>query len=201
MIGRAYNFAWHDEEMRAVKKYPEFIDLMLRRFDNEPESLRLEKFMAAKQETKEDVREFASRLRALGAKTIPKFEAAGAAESRAAADSVLQRQLLSLYVHELRDPVRRYLLSKGPTSFTDAVEAAAAEERNEKLVAPGAALRAVDARDEKNETDSLSASTGWRSCLLTTSLFSGRRWRGVSLGIRQCASQCVAGTVTWSAIE
>lgn len=156
MIGRAYNFAWHDEEMRAVKKYPEFRDLMLRRFDNEPESLRLEKFMAAKQETKEDVREFASRLRALGAKTIPKFEGAGAAESRAAADSVLQRQLLSLYVNGLRDPVRRYVLSKGPTSFADAVEAAAAEERNEKLVAPGAALRAVDAREEKNETDLLS---------------------------------------------
>ncbi|KAG0415131.1 hypothetical protein HPB47_007703 [Ixodes persulcatus] len=51
---------------------------------------------------------------------------------------------------------RRYVLSKGPTSFADAVEAAAAEERNEKLVAPGAALRAVDARDEKNETDLLS---------------------------------------------
>lgn len=156
MIGKAYAFAWHDEEVNAATTYAKFRELTLKRFDNEPENVHLERFLTARQEVGEDVRGFASRLQCLGARSVKRTTAADAnAQESAAAQAVLARQLLSLYVNGLLDPVRRFVLSQDAQSFNEAVEVAAREERNERIVSSRSAVRTLEAQKEKKEIDEL----------------------------------------------
>uniref|UniRef100_A0A6B0UUQ1 Putative secreted protein n=1 Tax=Ixodes ricinus TaxID=34613 RepID=A0A6B0UUQ1_IXORI len=94
MVGKAYSFAWRNELMKAVKTYAAFKELVLKRYDNEPDSLKLETYLSARQEANEGVRCFASRLRGLGVKTLRRHEGADAEQVDAAAQSMLLRQLL-----------------------------------------------------------------------------------------------------------
>lgn len=150
MIGKAYAFAWHDEEVKTVTSFARFKELTLKRFDDEPENVHLERFLTARQEVGEDVRGFASRLQGLGARSVQKAAAMNAdAEENAAAQAVLARQLLSLYVNGLRDPVRRFVLSQNAQTFNEAVEVAAREERNERIVTARAPVRALETRSER----------------------------------------------------
>uniref|UniRef100_A0A6B0V7F9 CCHC-type domain-containing protein n=1 Tax=Ixodes ricinus TaxID=34613 RepID=A0A6B0V7F9_IXORI len=170
MVGKAYSFAWRNELMKAVKTYAAFKELVLKRYDNEPDSVKLEKYLTARQEANEDVRGFASRLRGLGVKTLRRHEGADAEQVDAAAQSMLLRQLLFRFVNGLRDPVRRFVLSSDPATFEEAVEVAAKEERNERLVASSSTVRALEKREEQKEVVELSQRMDRLEMLLAESI-------------------------------
>lgn len=142
---------WHDEQMKAVKTYAAFKELVLKRYDNDPDSVKLDKFLSARHEANEDVRGFVSRLRGLGVKTLRRHEGADAEQVDAAAQFMLLRQLLFRFVNGLRDPVRRFVLSSDPAAFEEDVEVAAKEEQNERLIASSSTIRALEKREEQKE--------------------------------------------------
>lgn len=144
MTGAAYDFAWRDEKVKLAESFSEFKKLALAYFDTDPPSVRLTRFLEARQRPEEGVRAFASRLQALGYDTLSKDDAGGAERARYARE-FLHEQMRSQFVSSLRDPVRRYVLSKNPATFEAAVEAAVHEERNESLTAREERVRVVAA--------------------------------------------------------
>ncbi|KAG0428026.1 hypothetical protein HPB47_024971 [Ixodes persulcatus] len=144
MIGAAYDFAWRDEKVKLAESFSEFKRLALAYFDTDPPSVRLTRFLEARQRPEEEVRAFASRLQALGYDTLS-MDDAGGAERAKYAKEFLHEQMRSQFVSSLRDPVRRYVLSKNPATFEAAVEAAVHEERNESLTVREERVRVVAA--------------------------------------------------------
>lgn len=149
MSGRAYEFAWHEERMKSVASFTDFKQLFLGRFDSESRSARLEKFMGARQQADEDVRAFATRVQRLGQRTLVLYEGERAKQKEDAARELLEDQMLTQYVHGLRDPVRRFVLSRDPKSFEEAVSVAHKEERNDQQVTSNQAVRTVAANDSE----------------------------------------------------
>lgn len=137
MVGSAYAFAWQDECVAAVTTFTAFKALALERFDAEPQNVKLSKFLAAKQNAGEDVRAFAGRLRVLGNATLGTNALEGAQEKREMRRQLLSEQMLSQFVGGLRDPIRRFTLSRDPETFDAAIEIAVKEERNERIVNGG----------------------------------------------------------------
>lgn len=134
MVGAAYSFAWQDEEVSRAKTFSEFKSLAKKRFDTEPAHVKLETFLRAKQNTGEDVRAFACRLRALGNATLPEYAGDDADQKRQIAKQLLSEQLLTNFLKGLSDPVRRFTLSRDPKNFEDAIETAVREEMHERTV-------------------------------------------------------------------
>ncbi|CAN7948443.1 unnamed protein product, partial [Ixodes hexagonus] len=132
MTGAAYDFAWRDEKVKLAASFSEFKKLALTYFDTDPPSVRLTRFLEARQKPEEDVRGFASRIQTLGYDTLSKDDASSAERTKYAKE-ILMEQLKLQFVSNLRDPVRRFVLSKNPSTFEAAVEAAVQEERNESL--------------------------------------------------------------------
>lgn len=130
MVGAAYEFAWKDMHAKTAKSYSEFKRIALERFDNAPRSVRLRNFLDARQKPHEDVQTYASRIQALA---YDAFDCSREENGEQQAQSYLEEQLTAQFVGGLRDPVRRFVLSKNPTKFTQAVEEAVREERNEAL--------------------------------------------------------------------
>lgn len=137
MVGSAYAFAWQDECVAAVTTFTAFKALAFERFDTEPQNVKLSKFLAAKQNAGEDVRAFAGRLRVLGNATLGTNALEGAQEKREMRRQLLSEQMLSQFVGGLRDPIRRFTLSRDPETFDGAIEIAVKEERNERIVNGG----------------------------------------------------------------
>ncbi|XP_077497877.1 uncharacterized protein LOC144108539 [Amblyomma americanum] len=131
MVAAAQDFAWRDEEVASAATYKSFKALALKRFDNEPASTKVEKFLNARQNFSEDVRSFASRLKRLGTETLRDVDGEDTSK-KSARREILNEQLLSQFLTGLRDPVRRFALSRDPQNFSDAVEVAAREEEIEK---------------------------------------------------------------------
>lgn len=151
MVGAAYCFAWQDAEVTQVKSFTEFKALAKKRFDTEPAHVKLEKFMGAKQNAGEDVWAFASRLRGLGNATLANYEGDNAAQKREIAKQILRDQLLTHFLNGLRDPVRRFTLSRDPENFEAAIEVAAKEEMHERT--EGGCPTTVRRVDDSQEDD------------------------------------------------
>ncbi|KAH6945625.1 hypothetical protein HPB50_009309 [Hyalomma asiaticum] len=98
--------------------------MALRRSNNEPASAKLQRFINAKQNPGEEVRFFVDCLTFNGEDPVK---------------TQLHREILaeqlSWFLAGLRDRVRRFVLSHEPTTFEEAVEVAAREERIDKLCA------------------------------------------------------------------
>lgn len=151
MVGTAHSFAWQDEGVSQAKSFAEFKALAKKRFDTEPAHLKFEKFMAARQSTEEDVRSFASRLRGLGNATLAEYVGEGAEQKMKIARELLAGQLLTHFLKGLKDPVRRFTLSRDPESFEAAVEIAVKEEMHERTVADSqTAVRRTDENQGEN---------------------------------------------------
>lgn len=151
MVAAAQDFAWRDEEVASAATYKSFKALALKRFDNEPASIKVQKFLNARQNVGEDARSFASRLKKLGAETLGDVEAEDASK-KCLRREILNEQLLSQFLNGLCDPVRRFALSRDPKTFPDAVEVAAREEEIEKTTrARAAAVRQLEDTREKSE--------------------------------------------------
>lgn len=151
MVGAAYSFAWHDEDVQSANAYDRFKQLALDRFDTEPQHVKMEKFYGARQERGEDVRSFATRVRKLGNDSLGKFEGERADEKKEVAKEVVKQQLRTQFLNGLRDPVRRFALSHSPKTFEEAVEVAVREERNERLVGGTQTVRKVDVEQERTD--------------------------------------------------
>ncbi|KAH9378668.1 hypothetical protein HPB48_008496 [Haemaphysalis longicornis] len=69
---------------------------------------------------------------------------------------LLHEQLRTQFLNGLRDPIKRFTLSRDPTTVDEAVDAAVREERNERAVNSGhAPVRSV--REGDREIDELRA--------------------------------------------
>lgn len=161
MMGNAHNFAWLDEDALAADSFEDFKSMAINRFDTEPKSSKLERFLSARQAKSEDARSFASRLRALGKDTMGGCIAGS--EKAKIAEELREEQMLSVFLAGLRDPVRRFVLSHDPRDMRAAIEIAAREECHEKLVSTHSAVRTVSDREAteiaemKNRLDRLEA--------------------------------------------
>lgn len=132
MQGPAQDFAWRDENVSAATAFAEFKSLALKRFDTEPISSKVERFFNARQNAGEEVRSFANRVRMLGTATLADVSAEDSAKVQMRRE-ILSGQMLSQFLTGLRDPVRRFVLSRDPKTFDEAIEVAAKEEINEKV--------------------------------------------------------------------
>ncbi|KAL1478874.1 hypothetical protein MTO96_052308 [Rhipicephalus appendiculatus] len=132
MLGAAHDFAWRDDNVAAASTFPEFRSLALVRFDTEPLSSKVERFRNARQNTGEEARSFANRVRLLGTATLAGSSGEESAKAQLRRE-ILAEQMLSQFLTGLRDPVRRFVLSRDPKTFDEAINAAAREELNEKL--------------------------------------------------------------------
>ncbi|XP_064470294.1 uncharacterized protein LOC135385048 [Ornithodoros turicata] len=151
MVGEAYDFAWRDRDLANAKTYAEFKTLVLAQYDTDTRSSKMERFMKAKQLDGEGVRSFASRLRALGYDTLDNFSGEGSEQKNSVARELLDGQLLTRYLTGLQDPIRRFVLSRDPSSFREAIEVAAKEERNEKMTVEQLPVRPVVTNSEQTE--------------------------------------------------
>lgn len=142
MSGAAHDFAWRDEGVRNAGTFAEFKKLAFRYFDRDPPSVKLRRFLDARQKPGEDARAFASRLRFLGNDTLAREPGPDSAKQKHAKELLLE-QMRCQFVTGLRDPVRRFVLSKAPTTFEGAIEAAVDEECNELLVGTEEKVRLV----------------------------------------------------------
>lgn len=187
MMGAAYSFAWQDEEVTRAKTFCEFKSLAKKRFDTEPAHVKLETFLRAKQNTGEDVRAFACRLRALGNATLPEYGGDSADQKRKIAKELLNEQLLANFLKGLSDPVRRFTLSRDPKSFEDAIETAVKEEINERTVGdcqiPVCRVNDGEKEDVKARLDRLEK-------MLEASLSMWNRRRGQRSTPRQRRGEC-----------
>lgn len=137
MVGAAYNFAWHEEAVAAAATFAEFKALATKRFDTEPEYVKLQRFLSAGQKDGEDVQSFATRLRALGNAAVGTQDGTETEVKRELRKELLNEQLRTQFLNGLRDPVRRFTLSRDPKNFQEAIDAAVREERNERTVNGG----------------------------------------------------------------
>ncbi|KAH9365906.1 hypothetical protein HPB48_015263 [Haemaphysalis longicornis] len=111
MVGTAFDFAWHEEAVSAVQKYPEFKALPMKRFDTEPECVKLQRFLSVKQTDGEDVQSFASRLRALGNAAAGTQDGTETESKCTLRNELLDKQLSTQFLNGLRDRVCRFMLS------------------------------------------------------------------------------------------
>lgn len=132
MLGAAHDFAWRDDNVAAAATFPEFRALALERFDTEPLSSKVERFRNARQTAGEEARSFANRVRLLGSATLAGSSGEDSAKAQLRRE-ILAEQMLSQFLTGLRDPVRRFVLSRDPSTFDEAIDVAAKEELNEKL--------------------------------------------------------------------
>ncbi|XP_064465241.1 uncharacterized protein LOC135376668 [Ornithodoros turicata] len=148
MSGAAYDFAWKDVRAKSAKTYEEFKKVAVSRFDTETDSVRRRKFLEAKQGLNEDVRKFASRIQSLAYDTLRPSGDSKNAERERYAREILEDELRTQFVAGLRDPVRRFVLSKKPAEFDDAVQAAADEEENEIVSGASEPVRVLEHHEE-----------------------------------------------------
>ncbi|KAH8033902.1 hypothetical protein HPB51_017352 [Rhipicephalus microplus] len=85
-----------------------------------------------RQKADEEVRSFASRLRILGTATLASSDSQDPVKALLRRE-ILDEQLLSQFLLGLRDPVCRFVLSRDPKLFDEAVAIAVKEEQNEKV--------------------------------------------------------------------
>lgn len=142
MAGAAHDFAWRDENVKAAESFAQFKKLALAYFDTEPQHARLQRFREARQMIEEDVRSYASRLQRLGRDALRREEE-GDPQKQKYAEEMLREEMRSQFVAGLRDPVRRFVLSRKPDTFDEAVATALDEERNEALTGTTERVRVV----------------------------------------------------------
>ncbi|KAL1441210.1 hypothetical protein MTO96_031258 [Rhipicephalus appendiculatus] len=132
MIGKAHDFAWWDDNVAAATTFSEFKTLALKRFDTEPLIFKMERFLNARQKADEEVRSFASRLRMLGTATLVGTGGEDTLKAELRRE-MLSEEMLSRFLAGLRDPVRRFVLSRDPKTFDEAIDVAVKEELNERV--------------------------------------------------------------------
>ncbi|KAH8029414.1 hypothetical protein HPB51_000281 [Rhipicephalus microplus] len=93
----------------------------------------MERFLNARQKADEEVRSFASRLRIHGTATLASSDSQDPVKASLRRE-ILSEQLLSQFFLGLRDPVRRFVLSRDPKTFDKAIAIAVKEEQNEKVL-------------------------------------------------------------------
>lgn len=152
MLGAAKEFVWNDAKARSAKTFTELKQVLLSRFDTEPLTIRVQRFMGARQLPSEDVRTFATRVQILAQATVMDSDGSPDAKSKMRQELLLE-QVRSQFVAGLRDPVRRFVMSRDPKSFDDAVDFAAREEANESLSNGIAGIRLVSEGDGKEKTE------------------------------------------------
>ncbi|KAL1476316.1 hypothetical protein MTO96_036597 [Rhipicephalus appendiculatus] len=130
MTGKAHDFAWWDDNVAAAKTFSEFKTLALKRFDTDPLIFKMERFLSARQRADEKVRSFASRLRILGTATLVGTSGEDTLKAELRRE-ILSEEILSRFLAGLRDPVRRFVLSRDPKTFDEAIDVAVKEELNE----------------------------------------------------------------------
>ncbi|KAL1467464.1 hypothetical protein MTO96_042162 [Rhipicephalus appendiculatus] len=132
MIGKAHDFAWWDDNVAAATTFSEFKTLALKRFDTEPLIFKMERFLNARQKADEEVRSFASRLRMLRTATLVGTGGEDTLKAELRRE-MLSEEMLSRFLAGLRDPVRRFVLSRDPKTFDEAIDVAVKEELNERV--------------------------------------------------------------------
>jgi hypothetical protein len=148
--GEASAFLNDNEEIRQSSNYPEIKRLFLARFKPViPLSSRVQNLMACKQGSDETVSAFAARIKKAGSNIM---EGVLTIERRADRDRIIQ----SAFLKGLNDRIRRFVLSRKPTSLKEAEDIAIEEEDNENLVRGSKNVNLINAIDfvgEDNEPE------------------------------------------------
>lgn len=152
MMGAAREFVWNDAKAKSAKTFAELKKVLLDRFDTEPQTVRVQRFMGARQLPSEDVRSFATRVQILAQATVVSSDGSQDARSQIRQELLLE-QMRSQFVAGLRDPVRRFVMSRDPKSFDEAVDFAAREESNESLSNGVAGVRLVSEGESRDKAE------------------------------------------------
>lgn len=130
--GTAYLFLSAHAEVKAFTKWEEFREALTLRFKKkEPLAHAEQRFRSCTQRASEGIEEFATRLLLEGQETVRKStdEAENLFRKK-----VLGEALLAQFLCGLRDGIKRFVLSRNPMSFEEAITIAQLEEHNEQLV-------------------------------------------------------------------
>ncbi|KAH9361909.1 hypothetical protein HPB48_003682 [Haemaphysalis longicornis] len=112
--------------------------------------------MCASQKGTEDVQSYAARLRTLGSAAMSGRGDVEPESKREIRRELPDEQLRPQFLNGLRDPIKRFTLSRDLKTLDEAVDTAVREERNERAVNNGhAPVRSV--REGDRETDDLRA--------------------------------------------
>lgn len=112
VAGVVYDFLWRDERVKQCT-FQELKEAILKRFDIEPKSMKLHRFLSAHQNVDEDVQTYATRIQSLGMDTLRAGgESAEPLSDRAKiARELMREQLRSQFVSGFHNPVCRFVLS------------------------------------------------------------------------------------------
>ncbi|XP_023223278.1 uncharacterized protein LOC111624612 [Centruroides sculpturatus] len=136
LTGIARDFAWRDLQMKEVTEYATFKRLMITRFDQEPYSIKVQKFHACTQRKDERVQEFAVRLQTLVSAII--VDQTGTNEQENAVikrcqQRELDEKLRIQFLHGLNEKMKRNVMTHDPATFSEALKIAIREETIEQL--------------------------------------------------------------------
>lgn len=152
MTGIARDFVWHDEKAKGATSFDDLKAILVKRFDTEPQTVRIQRFMCARQLQSEDVRAFATRVQVLAQATVADTSSPTDERSKLKKE-LLVDQMRSQFVNGLRDPVRRLVMSQNPQTFDEAVDAASREECNELLCGGPSRVCIVEQKDARESVE------------------------------------------------
>ncbi|KAH9363771.1 hypothetical protein HPB48_010112 [Haemaphysalis longicornis] len=135
-----------------VTTFSERTEVLLERFDRAPLNMRTQRFMSAGQAPSADIRYFATTIQVLAWATVSD-EAGSTAERKQVKHDLPREEMKSHFVHWLRDPVRRFVMSRNSQDFDSAIDCAVQEESNESPCSDFSGIPRVDENQRQSDSD------------------------------------------------
>lgn len=129
MKGDAAEFMNANPHLRKLENWKTFKSALLTRFARqEPLAHKLQRFHECIQKSSETVNEYVTRLKLAGNRTLKVTEDREENDMRA---QLLEETMQAQFIRGLRQNIRRFVMSRNPASFDEAVTVAINEELNE----------------------------------------------------------------------
>ncbi|XP_046399957.1 uncharacterized protein LOC124166472 [Ischnura elegans] len=160
--GRARQFINALSDASVPVTWRAMADALLERFkEQEPYAISMRRFMDCAQGPREEVREFAERVRVLGQKTVKTVSDPTEARIRA---KLVEESILAQFLKGLREGVRRFVASREPPTLQEALRMALVEEQSESLTPRRCMLVSSEGSSkeaEEKEKQGLSTTSKW----------------------------------------
>lgn len=134
--------------MKTCKTWNEFVDFLYKNFKTyKSRASSFDKFFNTAQRHNETVREFATRLRLAGSGTV----ADGPRTENTVRAKVLEENMLAVFLKGMKPGIQRFVLSRSPRNFDQAVRYAEEEAQNESLANAKSYAQVVEERTASRE--------------------------------------------------
>lgn len=132
-------------QMKTCKTWVEFVDFLYQNFKvYKSRASSFDRFFSCVQKHNESVRDFATRLRLAGKGTV----ADGPVKETAVRNKVFEENILAVFLKGIRPGIQRFVLSRSPRNFDQAVRYAEEEAQNESLTSVKGYAQVVEERNE-----------------------------------------------------